>query len=161
MIQRIQSIYLLVVTILMSTMFFYPLAKISSAEHEYILRFNGLYENTNGNFTLYTDDPIIPIIALLVIITVISFVSIFLYKKRILQMRLNSFNIIIMLGFVGLSYYYIRNFSGQLNELLNEELIVSYEIAFIFPFISAILTYLAIRAIGKDEALIRSMDRIR
>ena len=49
----------------------------------------------------------------------------------------------------------MRNFSKELDG------IVSYEITAIFPFVAAILTYLAIRAIGKDEALIRSMDRIR
>lgn len=70
-------------------------------------------------------------------------------------MRLNSFNIILMIGYLGLNYYYIQNFSKQLDG------VVSYEITTIFPFVAAILTYLAIRAIGKDEALIRSMDRIR
>ena len=29
------------------------------------------------------------------------------------------------------------------------------------PIINIILTYLAIRAIGKDEALVRSLDRLR
>lgn len=70
-------------------------------------------------------------------------------------MRLNSFNIILMLGYMGLNYYYIHNFSRQL------EGVVSYQITAIFPFVAAVITYLAIRAIGKDEALIRSMDRIR
>ena len=32
---------------------------------------------------------------------------------------------------------------------------------FAIPFINIILTYLAIRAIGKDEALVRSLDRLR
>ncbi len=70
-------------------------------------------------------------------------------------MRLNLFNIVLMIGYLGLNYYYIQNFSKQLSG------VVSYEITAIFPFVAAVLTYLAIRAIGKDEALIRSMDRIR
>ncbi|MGM0408670.1 MAG: DUF4293 family protein, partial [Bacteroidota bacterium] len=61
----------------------------------------------------------------------------------------------LMIGYLGLNYYYIQSFVSQLNG------IVSYKITVIFPFVAAILTYLAIRAIGKDEALIRSMDRIR
>lgn len=32
---------------------------------------------------------------------------------------------------------------------------------FALPIINIILTYLAIRAIGKDEALVRSLDRLR
>ena len=41
------------------------------------------------------------------------------------------------------------------------EAVIAYKIFMVFPAISAILNYLAIRAIGKDEALIRSIDRIR
>ncbi|NLA23333.1 MAG: DUF4293 domain-containing protein, partial [Bacteroidales bacterium] len=38
---------------------------------------------------------------------------------------------------------------------------VHFKIFIAFPIISAILLWLAMRAIGKDEALIRSIDRIR
>ena len=152
MIQRIQSIYLLVATLLLGFMFAYPLAELLGSEGQlFIFKFNGLLIEKEKGMYLLTVPPII----LLVILVGISFFSIFLYKKRVLQMRLNSLNIFLMLGYLGLNYYYIQNFSKQLNG------VVSYQIAAIFPFIAAVLTYLAIRAIGKDEALIRSMDRIR
>lgn len=156
MIQRIQSIYLLVATILSGSIFLYPFAEILSADGRlFIVKFNGLYENRESMLSLYSS-PTVPLIILLVIIVMISFLSIFLYKKRIVQMRLNSFNIILMIGYLGLAYYYVHQvFLRQLDG------VVSYEITAIFPFVAAILTYLAIRAIGKDEALIRSMDRIR
>lgn len=155
MIQRIQSIYLLVATILLASIFAYPFAELLSSEGQlFILKFDGLYKNEAGLCLLYS--PLtVPRIILLVITVLISFTSIFLFKKRIIQMRLNSFNIILMIGYLGLNYYYIHNFSKQLDG------VVSYKITVIFPFVAAILTYLAIRAIGKDEALIRSMDRIR
>lgn len=152
MIQRIQSIYLLVVTILLGSIFVNPFAELLGADGQlFIFNFNGLsIENEEGLY-LMTVPPII----LLVVNILISFVSIFLYKKRIIQMRLNFINMILMLGYLGLNYYYIQNFSKQLNG------VVSYQITAIFPLVAAVLTYLAIRAIGKDEALIRSMDRIR
>lgn len=152
MIQRIQSVYLIVATILLGSIFAYPLAELLGAEGQlFIYSFNGLsLENENGMYLLT-----VPPIILLVISACISFISIFLYKKRVLQMRLNSLNIFLLIGYLGLNYYYIQNFSKQLNG------IVSYQIAAIFPFVAAVLTYLAIRAIAKDEALIRSMDRIR
>jgi hypothetical protein len=152
MIQRIQTVYLLVVSILLATMFFYPLAELLSADGKlFTYNYNGLTAESEDILYLLTIPPVI----LLGITLGISFISIFLYKKRILQMRLNSFNIILMIGYLGLNYYYLQNFSKQLDG------VISYQIAAIFPFIAAILTYLAIRAIGKDEALIRSMDRIR
>jgi hypothetical protein len=152
MIQRIQSVYLLIVTLLLGSLFAFPLAELLSSDGQlFIYNFNGLsIENEAGMYLLT-----IPPVVLLVINILISFVTLFFYKKRVLQMRLNSFNIILLLGYVGLNYYYIHNFSKQLDG------IVSYQVIAIFPLIAAIFTYLAIRAIGKDEALIRSMDRIR
>jgi hypothetical protein len=38
---------------------------------------------------------------------------------------------------------------------------ISFKISILFPIVAIILDYLAIRGIGKDEALIRSIDRIR
>jgi len=152
MIQRIQTVFFFVITILMGSIFFFPYAELLvENEQIYTFNFNGLFLDGKEGFYLKTIPPII----LLTIITLISFVSIFLYKKRILQMRINVINLVLMLGYLGLNYYYIKNFSSQLNG------IISYNFIAIFPFISVILTYLAIRAVGKDEALIRSLDRIR
>ena len=152
MIQRIQSIYLLVVSLLMASIFIFPFAELLGANGQlFIFSFNGLsIENEEGMYLLT-----IPPMILLIMIVFISFFSIFLYKKRVIQMRVNFFNMMLMLGYLGLNYYYIQNFSQQLDG------IVSYQVTAIFPIISAVITYLAIRAIGKDEALIRSMDRIR
>jgi len=96
-----------------------------------------------------------PLAVLLVLIALIALVSLFLYKKRILQIRFTVINILLMIGSLGLIYY---NVNSQV-EALNAT--VQYQIADIFPVIGAILSYLAIRSIGKDEALIRSIDRIR
>lgn len=88
MIQRIQSIYLLVVSILLATMFFYPLAELLSSDGKlFTYNYNGLTLESEDTLYLLTIPPVI----LLGITLGISFISIFLYKKRILQMRLNSF----------------------------------------------------------------------
>jgi len=136
----------------MASIFFYPYAELLAANGEvFIFHFNGLFSLAEESIYSLTIPPII----LLSIIVLISFSSIFFYKKRIFQMRINLINIILMIGYLGLNYYYIQSFTNQLNG------VVSYKITVIFPVVAAILTYLAIRAIGKDEALIRSMDRIR
>ncbi len=152
MIQRIQSIYLLIVTLLMASLFIYPFAELLGADGQlYIFNYNGLSVHGEEQLYLLTVPPFV----LLALITLIPFISIFLYKKRMLQIRLNIFNIILLLGYLGLNYYYIQNFSKQLDG------IVSYQITAIFPVVSVVITYLAIRAVGKDEALVRSMNRIR
>ncbi|MGE0090576.1 MAG: DUF4293 domain-containing protein [Bacteroidales bacterium] len=152
MIQRIQTVYFFVIAILMGSMFFYPFAELLAPDNQvFAYYFNGLFIENNNSAYFLTIPPAI----LLCSITLISIISIFLYKKRILQIRLSAFNLLLMLGYVGLNYYYIKSFSSQLTG------VISYNLIVIFPLISAILTYLAIRAIGKDEALLRSLDRIR
>jgi predicted permease len=137
----------------MLALFFFPLADILSGEEQlYTFRFDGLYYAGHESVYIQTIPPII----LLSVIVAVTFISIFLYRRRITQMRLNFFNMLLMLGYAGLVYFYVRDFSKTLDSEL-----VNYKIFDAFPFVAAIFSYMAIRAIGKDEALIRSIDRIR
>lgn len=74
-------------------------------------------------------------------------------------MRVNSFNIILMIfqiiSMVAYFFYFKSNYTVE--EVLPTHILGVFAI----PFINIILTYLAIRAIGKDEALVRSLDRLR
>jgi peptidoglycan/LPS O-acetylase OafA/YrhL len=93
------------------------------------------------------------IAVLILIILLIHLVVIFCYKKRILQIRMLVFSIFLMIGLFGM-FYFFSYFSFD-NAHVDFNLVVA------FPLIAIILDYMAIRAIGKDEALIRSINRIR
>lgn len=95
----------------------------------------------------------LPIMIFIGIIAALHLVAIALFKKRILQIRILAFSIILMLGLFGLFFYFVY-FSF-------EEVKVAFKIATALPVVAIILDWLAIRAIGKDEALVRSLDRIR
>ena len=90
------------------------------------------------------------------IIAIIALVTIFLYRKRILQIRLCVFNALLILGFYGFFAFLIYSLKGDM-----EGASVSVKIALSFPLVNLILDYLAIRNIGADEALVRSLDRLR
>lgn len=78
MIQRIQSVYLLVVTILLASVFAYPYAELlSSGGQLFIFNFNGLSIESEEGMYLLTIPPMI----LLAIITLVSFVTIFYIKS--------------------------------------------------------------------------------
>jgi hypothetical protein len=77
-------------------------------------------------------------------------ISMFLYKKRILQMRFNIFNSILLVVLQGFIVYYFIQGTGLMLSLQS-----------VFPVISLILSVLAIRNILKDEIKIRSLNRIR
>ena len=139
MIQRIQSIYLFIVSALGITQCFFPFATVEGMS----LGMNNCY--------IYA--------GLAAIAPIISLVSIFMFKKRILQMRLNSFNIILMLFQIISMVAYFFYFKS--NTVAEDVLPTHILLPFALPIINIILTYLAIRAIGKDEALVRSLDRLR
>jgi hypothetical protein len=101
--------------------------------------------------------PVWWLFSLTAIIAVLSAVTIFLFKKRVLQIRICIFNAILLICFYGLfafTYYLLK-------EPMGEEATMSVEIALSFPLISLILDYLAIRNIGADEILVRSLERLR
>lgn len=157
MLQRIQTLFILLAFLLMGSLYFLPLAVVRTENEVFTVMFDGFYKSYSETVFIQT----VPLIILLSVIVAISFVTIFLYKKRVIQMRLNFINLILMLGFAGLSYFYITSFAnGKFDDSIVTD-IVHYRIFAAFPFVSAVFTYLGIRAIGKDEALVRSIDRIR
>lgn len=154
MIQRIQTVYLLAIVVLMIATLFLPLTILQAGDS--MCSFDA-----SGISTMLTDQPEIlyptwSLFALTAAIAIISLVTIFLYRKRILQIRLCIFNAILMLGFYGLYAFYVWNVSKDLGDVS-----ITGKIALTFPFISLILDYLAIRNIGADEVLVRSLDRLR
>ena len=90
------------------------------------------------------------------IAAILSVLIVFLYKKRMLQIRLASFNLFTILGYYGLIAFYILKRNPEVNSVFEH-----VGVGLVTPFIAIVLTYLAIRKIGADEALIRSLNRIR
>ncbi|RXQ94388.1 DUF4293 family protein [Ancylomarina salipaludis] len=153
MIQRIQTLFLLGVLVLLSMLYFFPLAElIDPANISYSFLYRGIPSLTEGEAMLFKA---YPVAILLTIIVLNVCVTIFSYKKRIRQIRLTVFNIFCMLGMMGLVYYSINSQVEEMNAVAN------YSIVNAFPLVGVVLSYLAIRHIGKDEAMVRSMDRIR
>ncbi len=154
MLQRIQTLYLLAVLILLSVMAFFPMLEFESATQAHQLTIKGLQE-------ILSDSPSILIertwtlSLLLIIIPIITLITINIYKHRILQIRLTVFNTVLMLGFYALLLFYRYIFVEQ----LTSEAYFHWTV--IFPAISVIFNILAIIAIGKDEALVKSLNRLR
>lgn len=147
MIQRIQTLFILVAEMLVTSLFFVNLADLSVNGELYTFSIKGIY---NGEALVFNGLPILIFIGLIVIL---HLAIIFMYKKRIRQIRMLSFTIILLLGLFGMFFYF--TYAG----FDNPE--IAFKIPVAFPVVAAILDFLAIRAIGKDEALVRSMDRIR
>ena len=155
MIQRIQSLYLVAVVALMATALLTPLAYFAAGSNIYELFAFELVNQDNdaaSQSTIYMG-------VIVALATIIPLITIFLYKNRMLQIRLCAVELVLLLGaqiFMAL-YYYLGNRMFEQLEFHTQGI----RIAIIFPLVAIILDYLALRAIFKDEMLVRSLDRIR
>ncbi|MFR9649710.1 MAG: DUF4293 domain-containing protein [Rikenellaceae bacterium] len=154
MIQRIQTLYLLVISILMILTSLLPLAFFSGGGQVVNLYSRGLYTPA-GEVVQF-----MPYMLVITIITaVMPLVIIFLYKNRITQIRLCVTQIVLLFGVVvllGVYFYLSYRSYAQFSDM-------SYGVhpAVAAPVIAIILNFMAVNAIVKDEALVRSLDRIR
>ena len=147
MIQRIQTVYLFISMLLIASLLKLKFADLSVNSELYTFVAKGIYAGENLIFNG------LAIFIFILIIALLHFVVIFLYKKRILQIRILIFSMVLLLGLFGMFFYF--TYAGFTDAK------VAFKVPVVFPIVAAILDFLAIRAIGKDEALIRSLNRIR
>ena len=101
MIQRIQHFFLLLSAVSTGLMLFQPLLGIESNSETGVMFADALKTAGAGEVIL----PCLPLLILIGLITLISLGSIYLFKRRVLQMRLTVYNMILMAGLIGLGYY--------------------------------------------------------
>lgn len=146
MIQRIQSIFLLLAGGASLSLFGLPFASTTEAAPDSQLFADRVYN--------LMDTP--ALIALFAIAGLLAIVSVFLFNNRSLQMRLTIFAFIAnLLGVVVAIIFYMQN-SQDLGEQAIDDGAGIY-----MPIASFVLLLLAYRFINKDEKLVRSMDRLR
>ena len=151
MIQRIQTIYLLLATIILVLILFLPIASMVDAQaNGFSYLFYGVVDSSNT--TVIID---YPLAIILVMMPFLNLIAIFLFKTRILQMRICIFNILLMLGSLALIWFY----SYEAENVLFVDTYFSYPV--VFPLVAAIFTFMAFRGIRKDEILVKSANRIR
>ncbi|MDR1593817.1 MAG: DUF4293 domain-containing protein [Prevotellaceae bacterium] len=139
MVQRIQTLYLFIVIVLQSVLLSTNIAK---------------YTDFAGNEIVFKTMSLPLIAALTSFTALIPALSMFLFKKRMLQIRFNIFNSILLVALQGFIVYYIIKGTGK-------DMGFVFTVQSVFPVISLIISILAIRNILKDELLIKSLNRLR
>lgn len=134
---------------------FIPIAKVMIPDMVYSLNATG-FEDLAGSVIM----PTWGLFGLTILIVLLSFVAIFLYNKRVLQMRITIFNLLLKLGFIALAFVYRYSFT---NTLVDSNMDWNFSITpwFALPIVAIIFDYLAYRGIAIDERTIRFMDRLR
>jgi hypothetical protein len=155
MIQRVQSIYLLLTTLL-SFLFLNGsfLSFINKTGSLIKITFSNILKGT-GTQDFETAGNVFPLAAIIVVIPVLALITIFFYKNRTHQLRLARILIIIISLFILVSAYYSYSVSAQ----YGAQLIPGFKM--ILPFLMLVFSILAFRGIRKDERLVKSYDRLR
>jgi hypothetical protein len=141
MIQRIQTLWLLIVAI------------AAFATYTLTLYIGKSTDGTQQIFELANDFILVMVIILL---GILAMICIFLYKNRKLQFKLSVLGVIFSIAFIFLEYIRIENFKKD--KLIQTG---SYQIGALLPLIMVIFFFMAARGIYRDERLIKSMDRLR
>ncbi len=137
MIQRIQTVYLLIALVISGILpYMFPLWTMSDGKEFHFM--------SDSTYTI-----------LFGLTTTLTLVSIMYFKKRQHQFVLNRLSIILNLILLGLFVYRSLNLSG-------ETLAVSEKgIGMFLPIVAIVFLALANKAIKKDEDLVKSADRLR
>ena len=152
MIQRLQSVYLLLAAALVVTSMFMPMATIVTLEDPMVLSAMGAYTPGADSKLLFTMWPLTIVLGLSALLALIS---IFLYRNRP-QMRVCNFTALLLIAFYVVLGIYIYDLYIALN---GESL--QLQAALSMPVVALVLNYIAYRRIRADERLVRSADRLR
>lgn len=151
MIQRIQTVYLLIALLAQTAQLFLPWATYFHEEGAFFV--NGLNTTVDGVSAI----PLTVTIALSIAAVLITIMR---YKDRSYQQKLAGVSMIMALltigGFAWVHWNNIQALKDQFGEVD-----MGYGFAFALPLISIILIWMARRAIKKDEDLVKSVDRLR
>ncbi len=138
MIQRIQTLWLLLATGIGALIWFLPVFSDETILKDFFI-----------NESLF-------LMLGVVFSTITSFVTIFLYKKRGTQKQLIIVNICLALTIIILEYVEVKSFKASFNIQQGH-----WQISAILPFFIILFLIFGYRGIRKDEKLLSSTDRIR
>jgi hypothetical protein len=158
MIQRIQSVFLLLLALCMLAVLFLPLWHKADPVTGQELTMTALGFGYNKPGAGLTPPGTVWVIAAFAAASAaVALFEIFQFRNRFLQLKLGMLNLLLILCTIGAGFY----FSTLGEQALNVKMLGSYQAGFYLPTLALLLNLLANRFIRRDEQLVRSMDRLR
>jgi len=157
MIQRIQSIYLLVASLLGLSLIFVEFANFTADANTFTLNFLGISITSEG--TNFSPVSSMVITAFSVLSFLLPLIAIFLYKNRPNQLKFTYIAIALCGGVFATALFYILGIGNFLPP--SETISTNYGLGLIFTLIEIVFLFLASMGIRKDENLIKSLNRLR
>lgn len=161
MLQRIQTVFLIMIVFLMIVFLFFPVWINVLQDGLEIHRLNSLYfyssipGATPEETVIFWPYAISGIFAVLAV--TIALIEAFSYGNRLRQIKLGALNSLLMAGALISAIW----FTSQIQETFGEANPGEFGLGLFLPAIALLCNIFANRFIRKDEKLVRSMDRIR
>ncbi len=158
MLQRIQTVFLMLVALFMLLTFFFPLWTLVDEEGQIL---NQLFTLKLTRFSTETGElvdifyPYSLVATFAVASATIAIVEITKFNNRLVQMKMGALNSLFMAATMGIGVY----FATDLIKLYGSS--GKYGIALFLPAAAMICNVLANRFIRRDDRLVKSVDRIR
>ena len=158
MIQRIQSVYLAIITILCGLVFVFPFGEITIPNGSVIMDgFSIISQDSKITAELFKPWPVTILARLAALLAPACIAQ---FKNRTLQMKMCRLNALFLLGLI-FSMFYLIDKAQAMFEGMQIEAEIHYGIGTYLPLLAVVLNILATRAIKKDDKLVRSADRLR
>lgn len=156
MLQRIQTVYLILAIMSLSSIVLFDIAHFNDAAGNNNML--GLYHLTTADKEISSVKwSLLPVVFIALSIALLV-VAIFTYRKRKRQMQFVRFTYLTIVASVVSIFFFVNENYWSLN-LPEPDL--SYRTGFYLPFVAFAFCWLANRAIRQDEELVRSLDRLR
>ena len=149
MIQRIQTVYLFFVAVVLIVCMCMPVSYFIGPE-QIVSKMTNLAivaQDGSANYAPWA------LFVILLVSAALALFTIFLFKKRMLQIRLTVFSTILLIGYYITLVVFIYMLKGDAH--------FRVALGACLPFIAIVLNWLSIRAIGKDEMLVKAYERLR
>ena len=158
MIQRIQTLYLLLASVFYFCYWFFGLNWYQSG-------FKILQDSFSNDFVI--NSPILELILITtsyipLVILIFCIISIFSYKSRIKQILFCKISLYLSLfmSFYTLFYFYFT-LKGLVAIMPSKILEILMYAAIANPFICSFLLFLSLKSVKRDEELVKSLERVR
>ncbi len=145
MIQRTQSLWLFLASLMNAGVLYFDLYKT----HTLV---NGV--DTLGQVRVSDH---YPSLLITVVMTMLPLVTIFMFNNRKRQIRMTAFGMVAIAAFISMLLMRVNN----LSKLVPPPTSGSYWIGSVLPVIALVFLFMAILGIRRDEKLVKSVDRLR
>lgn len=150
MIQRKQTLFMLVAVVLNILCLCLPIGTFDAEGMRMATEYNLWLDTMRGA----KDFTVCPLFVILLLSSVLGIYTIFAYHNRVVQARLCTFNMLLIIGWYIVFAVFSKVMGGGNIEF-------QAEIGSVAPMFALAMYFLSYKAIWADEKLVRAADRIR